>query len=280
MYIRVALGAFLLLHPFVSFSSQNIFKNDLDESFWLFSGNAHQCRLSQDVDGFGLVSLIADAGEPLVFNMQSNDIDGSLTFQGVQATPASWDRFEPYSLSPLGAVTVSSLTGEVLIEEAAPILDALYQGDWVHIGLMQADKPLTVAVSNVRFPTAVTDFLDCKNQLLPMGYRQVRDSTFYLSPNAATLTAEEWHRIDGIARYIRSQNTIKAVLVDGYMNSNARSSVKLRQSKDIADEVASLFVEKGIAPALIEVRAHGGRYPQDENQPAGKGRVRVRIVQL
>lgn len=81
MYIRVALGAFLLLCPFVSLSSQNIFKNDLDESYWLFSGNAHQCRLSQEVDGFGQVALIADAGEPLVFTLRSNDIDGSLTFQ-------------------------------------------------------------------------------------------------------------------------------------------------------------------------------------------------------
>ncbi|GAL07326.1 hypothetical protein JCM19237_3265 [Photobacterium aphoticum] len=42
------------------------------------------------------MALIADAGEPLVFTLRSNDIDGSLTFQGVQAIPASWDRFEPY----------------------------------------------------------------------------------------------------------------------------------------------------------------------------------------
>ena len=139
---------------------------------------------------------------------------------------------------------------------------------------------MTVEVSNVRFPTAAMDFLNCKNQLLPMSYREVRDSTFYLSPSSTALTREEWHRVEGIAQYLQSQQNIKAVLVDGYMNSQARNSVKLRQSKEMADEVASLFVEKGIAPSLIEVRAHGGRYPQEEGQPAGKGRVRVRIVQL
>lgn len=252
----------------------------MDDSTWLFNGNVHQCKVSQDIDGFGVVSLIAGAGESLTLHMKSNAIDGQSQYIGVTAIPASWDRFEPYAVEGLGTTTVSPLTGEIIIADAAPILDLLHRGNWIALSLSLASQPVQIEVSNVRFPTAVAAFLDCKNQLLPMSYRQVRDSTFYLSPFSTELTSEEWHRIDGIAKYIKLKRNIKAVLVDGYMNSQVRNSLKLRQSKEMADEVASLFIEKGIAPSLIEVRAHGGRYPQDEGQPAGKGRVRVRIVQL
>ncbi|MGF1726610.1 OmpA family protein [Photobacterium nomapromontoriensis] len=280
MYTRIVLASFLLFFSFASNSSQNKWNNDLDDSTWLFKGNAHQCKISQDIDGFGMVSLINNAGESLSLHIKSNEIDSATKYVGMNAIPASWERFKPYKIKGLGKITLSPLTGEMVIADAAPILDLLHRGDWFELSLSVAGQVTLVDVSNVRFPAAVAAFLDCKNQLLPMSYRQVRDSTFYLSPFSTELTTEEWYRIDGIVKYIKSQRNIKAVLVDGYMNSHQRDSMKLRQSKEMADEVASLFVEKGIAPSLIEVRAHGGRYPKEEGQPASKGRVRVRIVQL
>ncbi|KLV06618.1 hypothetical protein ABT56_08330 [Photobacterium aquae] len=279
MYIQAVLACFLLLYSVASQATLVKWHNSLEDSTWTFTGSATECTLSQPVQGFGTLSFNLQAGKPLSFQLSSNRVKQDTYFIALHVMPPAWENFAPFELEGVGSAIVSGITSKMVINNAAPMFEQLMQGHWLNVAISVASGAANIEVSNVRFTRASDEFLACQNRLLPMGFSQVRDNTFFLSPYSTKLSELDLMRLDGIARYIEAKGNIKKVLVDGYMNSNARNSIKLRQSKEIADELASLLIERGVSPKLISVRVHGGRYPKEKGQPADKGRIRVRVVQ-
>ena len=85
-----------------------------------------------------------------------------------------------------------------------------------------------------------------------------------------------------LAEYVKLDDKVSKVLIDGHTDNVGSPLANLQISRVRADDVASVLEEAGVAAGLIEVRAHGSRYPVAGNETelgkAKNRRVTVRLI--
>lgn len=275
----------LWLLAMVSASSYAVtFRSSIDESEWQLEASKFNCRLSQAIPAFGDAVFEREAGETVRFILKPIENIHFKKGASLVAEAAPW---QP-GIAPrnIAALEAEELTGHVNVDTpyAKNMLAALYKGmmptftspEWYG-----TQEPLRVAVSAVNFQSAYDDYVSCTAGLLPVNYRQVA-RTALLFPSAAwRLSDSSRERLDLIALYVKNDEAVKGIFVDGHSDNLGRRLMNRDLSKRRAEEVTAYLINLGLDPEIITTRYHGERYPVvKNNSKANRDRNRRVTIRL
>ncbi len=258
------------------------FRSSIDDAKWELEASKFSCRLSQLIPSFGDAVFEHEAGESVRFVLKPTenihfDKGAKLVAEAAPWQPGMSPRF-------IGSVKAMERTGHLSVkpDHAQNMLAALYKGlmptftapEWYG-----TDESLRVSVSAVNFQSAYSDYVACTAGLLPVNYRQVA-RTAILFPSAQwRLSDTSRERLDLIALYVKNDDSVKGVFVDGHSDNMGRRLMNRDISKRRAEEVTAYLINLGIEPNMITTRYHGERYPVVKNN-SKKNRDRNRRVTI
>ncbi|MGF1757539.1 OmpA family protein [Photobacterium sagamiensis] len=273
----------MLVVSCAGYAGDNVWISPLDSSTWVFSGNKTACSLSHDVEGFGVAKIIAEAGVGTRLEIISKELKKKWSNYSVNSMPAFWAIDEVKPLDYQNDVSFSLLTNELIFNNADDVFERLDQGEWIQVNLNgNGQRNDTIVISNVNFEVPAKQFSACKTDLISLNYQQIRSSEFYYSSGSTLVSKKDIRTVYAISEYVRSVRSIKKILIDGYSDSQGRSAVNLRMSRERAEEMAALLIEFGVPHKMIQIRSHGDRYPIADNHFAGgrkkNRRVTVRLI--
>ncbi|MCW8330709.1 OmpA family protein [Photobacterium sp. SDRW27] len=283
MVRRSSIILLILLLSFSVYSRENVKISALDNSQWVFSGNNTICSMAHEIKGLGVAKIIAEAGEELRLELKSNQLTELTEYRSVYRVPPVWSRDTAKYIDDIGEVFYSQATGNLIINSANSVFEHLKQGAWIKV-ILNNGRQINdgVVLSNINFAVPAEAFAACRNNLMPVNYQQVRNSEFYFESGSTTLSKYSHRALGGISEYVKATPSISKILIDGYSDNRGRTGVKLRMSKERAEEVAALLIEFGIPHTMIQIRSHGDRYPIANNaHEAGRKknrRVTVRLI--
>ncbi|MFT6350862.1 MAG: outer membrane protein OmpA-like peptidoglycan-associated protein [Neptuniibacter pectenicola] len=280
MLVRVIVSLLIL---FSAASVQAMtFRSSIDDAKWELEASKFSCRLSQMIPSFGSAVFEHEAGETVRFILKPTE---NIHFTEGAKLVAEASPWQP-GIAPrfIGSLKPEEQTGFIKVEpaQAQNMLAALYKGmmptftskEWYG-----TNESLRVSVSAVNFQSAYSDYVGCTAGLLPVNYRQVA-RTAILFPSAQwRLSDASRERLDLIALYVKNDDSIKGIFVDGHSDSMGRRLMNRDMSKRRAEEVTAYLISLGLDPTSITTRYHGERYPVVENN-SKKNRDRNRRVTI
>lgn len=258
------------------------FRSSIDDSKWELEASKFTCLLSQVIPSFGNAVFEHEAGESVRFMLKPTE---TIHFQKGGKLVAEAAPWQPGVVPKyIAAVKAEERTGHIKVEpkHAQNMLAALHKGmmptfttdEWYG-----TNESLRVSVSAVNFQSAYDDYVACTAGLLPVNYRQVA-RTAILFPSAQwRLSDASRERLDLIALYVKNDDAVKGVYVDGHSDNMGRRLMNRDISKRRAEEVTAYLISLGLEPTMITTRYHGERYPVVENN-SRKNRDRNRRVTI
>lgn len=277
--------AMLSLLVFLSTSAQakNI-QAPLDKVDWQFSGDRFSCKLTKDLKFDGSVAFIANSAEPYLVSFTSSQRPYFVDKVSLSVNYSPWEQNE--SLLELLQGQKNGQQGLTFegTESLHYLLNKMEKGAWgrISVSYNQHQETKSWDIPAVSFAPSYQAFKSCLTQLLPVGYEQAKDNTFLFARSESRVSAEQRQMLSDIARYIRYDQGISALLIDGHTDRTGTSLDNLWLSRQRAQAVADELVALGIRRDLIQLRAHGQRYPlqQGSNTDANQQnrRVQLRLV--
>lgn len=260
------------------------FRPSIDDSKWDLEASKFSCVLSQSIPAFGRAVFEHEAGESVKFVLKPTE---NIHFQKGAKLVAEAAPWQP-GVAPreITSVKPEEVSGHLNVESkyAQNMLAALYKGlmpTFSTSSWYETNETLRVSVSAVNFQSAYSDYVGCTAGLLPVNFRQVA-RTAILFPSAAwRLSDSSRERLDLIALYVKNDDSVKGIYVDGHSDNLGRRLMNRDLSKRRAEEVTAYLINLGLDPNMITTRYHGERYPVVENNnKANRDRNRRVTIRL
>ncbi|MGR5352818.1 OmpA family protein [Vibrio sp. DNB22_19_2] len=255
----------------------------MDLSSWDYKGNQLECRLIHTDIPYGKFYFRAETDNRLFFISEVKDGDEKWNSASLQTQSAPWNGELITNL--LASQTAPEATRRFeFVKGSELLLDGITKGNWVTLSLVGGDAS---SLSELTLPTiqiqpALASFKACRERLPKLSFSQARDLVLPFQFGQKTLTPSQLETIAALYSYVSADNRVTKILVDGHTDNVGSDVVNLTISRQRAEQVAKALVGKGIDANLIEVRAHGSRYPiASNNTSAGQmknRRVTLRLV--
>lgn len=271
----------MLLIP-VQFAHSVTFRAPIDGVKWFVEGSPFVCQLIHPIPAFGEAVFEQEAGENVQFLLipaQSQQLNGRVR---LVAEAAPWAP----GMAPRRITEVQTEQGSVRIrgESAASVLAALHQG---MMPTFSADRwfgtnqAVSINILAVNFQQAYSDFLECLVELLPVNFRQIARTAVLFPTAEHQLSDATRARLDLIAQYVLTDDTVQQIFVDGHTDNDGRRLLLRDLSQRRAEEVTRYLVSRGVDESMIVTRFHGDRYPVVENDtPENRQRNRRVTIRL
>ncbi|MFV3305425.1 flagellar protein MotY [Pseudomonas sp. NY15181] len=257
------------------------FQPRLESAEWTVAGDQFECRLSQNVAGFGLGEFVWRAGEQPTFRLKSQQDwfgRGSATLLAAAPPwrPGQGD-------VNLGAVQVGG--GEVPFnssqQQAGRLLSGLLEGRTPEVRHRTRDGDrLLVRLLPTHFAAGYAQFQDCSAKMLPVNFDQVRQSQIGF-PGGTELDALGRAKLDIILQYLKADPSVNRIEIDGHSDNSGNRLVNRDTSRRRAVAVMEYLKANGVPESQIIVRFYGERYPLVKNSSeANRARNRRVTVNL
>lgn len=258
------------------------FRADVDSVEWTVEGSPFACQLVHPIPTFGEAVFEQEAGENVVFMLlpaQSQQLSGRVR---LIAESAPWSP----GMAPRSIASVQAQQGSIRVEgdQAAGTLAALHEGMMPTISgdrWYGTVESVTVNVLPVNFQAGYADFMECLVDLLPVNYRQIARTAVLFPTAEHQLSDATRARLDLIAQYVLTDDTVEQIFVDGHTDNDGRRLLLRDLSQRRAEEVTRYLVSQGVDESMIVTRFHGDRYPVVENDtPENRQRNRRVTIRL
>lgn len=252
----------------------------IENTEWKLSGSIFECRFEQPLPEYGNGVFYHQAGEDIVFQLETRKNLMKEGKAGVSITPAPW---HPSKKSEhLGyADLIDDLPNlELDPERSNQFLHALLEGKQPVITrrtYYDESKFIKIHLSAIHFKDFYIKYLKCVDQLLPMNFSQVARNKIYFGGGKEGLSPEDEELLDRIIFYMNNDPRVFALYIDGHSDNRGRRYDNRQLSKRRAEAVERYFIKKGINPDMVTLRFHGQRYPISSNNTAS-GRAKNRRV--
>jgi outer membrane protein OmpA-like peptidoglycan-associated protein len=264
-------------------SKQNLVQN-YENSTWSVSSNPFACSLKQRFDNYALleVKTVPAQQQQLVFTWLLQD--KPITSVHVLSRIADWQP-ENTVLTPLNFMSkdLKDLKdNEVQFSaDMTPLLRVIKQGGWLDTLVSFGDEQLRLTFTNTHSDKIVADYQQCLANLSPLSWEQARDHQLQFASGQRTVTTvKDLKFLKDLVRYISLDSRVSKVLVDGHTDNTGSPLSNRLLSKERADDVAARLIEFGLPKDMLEVRAHGQRYPIIKNSEQGRSSNRRVLVRL
>jgi outer membrane protein OmpA-like peptidoglycan-associated protein len=254
----------------------------IENTEWKLSGSIFECRFEQVLPEYGSGVFYHQAGEDIVFQLETRKNLMKAGKAGVSITPAPW---HPSKKSEHLGYTdlIDELPNlELDPERSNQFLHALLEGKQPVITrrtYYDESKFIKIHLSAIHFKDFYTKYLKCVDQLLPMNFSQVARNKIYFGGGKEGLSPADEELLDRVIFYINNDPRVFALYIDGHSDNRGRRYDNRQLSKRRAESVERYFIKKGINPEMVTLRFHGQRYPIATNKTAA-GRAKNRRVTI
>ncbi len=255
----------------------------MDLSTWLYKGNKFECNLMHSNIPEGKFYFRAEPNNRVSFIADVHNNNNKWNGAVLLSESAPWEgellKKEEASLAFTSATNQFAFSHGI-----ESLLASISSGSWVTLSLSGSEGS---ALSSITLPTiqiqnALTSFNQCRDQLPKLSYSQARDVNLPFQFGQKTLSRSQQSTLAALYSYISVDDRVTKILVDGHTDNVGSQLANLNVSRQRAEQVAEALVQQGVDRSLIEVRAHGSRYPiASNNTQAGQAknrRVTLRLV--
>lgn len=271
----------ILVSPIASAGSQ-FYGASIDKAKWRTSGNRLECRLSQDIPGYGKATFKHRALHAIEFRV-SSDYRPREPSQAILFTnPPIWKRYANRTM--LGRVPLSTNKDMIIVPEDWAYRMALelregMEALWTYADFADGKDIVTVKVLPIRFEPAWRDFQECSQHLINYSYEDVRFSAFYFTKKSMRLSASEKAYLNKLAEYVSLDTDYQHIRINSHTDSRGVRGSNLAISKQRANVVKNYLINKGVNAKRFIIVARGEKKPKYNNRTAS-GRAKNRRVEI
>ena len=276
----ISMGCVLALSP--AWAGFQFYGARIDEAKWRTSGNRLECRLSQEIPGYGKATFRLHSLESMEFRVSSNYIPRKDSQALVFVRPTSWKKYANQSI--LGRVPLSPQKDVLVVPEDWAYRMALelregMEAVWSHSDWADSRDIVTAKVLPIRFESAWRDFERCNENLIDYGYNDVRFNTFYFGKKSMRLSRKEKSYLNKLAEYVLLDSDYQYIKINSHTDSRGVRGKNLAISKRRANMVKNYLVNKGVNPKNFVIVARGEKKPKYNNRTKS-GRAKNRRVEI
>ncbi len=255
---------------------------ELDMAKWQSSGNRLECRLSQQIPGYGEALFRHRALQALEFRVIPAYTPRKPDQAVVFINKPSWKRFTNNKV--LGRVAVASSKVAISMPEdwAFRLSLSLREGmeaAWSHADWGDGKDLVTASVLPINFEPAWRDFIACSQNLIDYGYNDVRAYTFYFNKKSMHLGRKEREKLDKLAEYVSLDPDYQFIRIVSTTDSRGMRRINLAVSRNRANMIKNYLVKKGVNPKRFVILARGEKKPKYNNRTR-TGRAKNRRVEI
>ena len=280
-YVVYCCCLLLLLCTQRALAERNI-QQHYEQSIWSVESDPFYCKLAQTLDGYARLSVESkpSSEQTLIFKWLLTE--RSITDVQIYARQADWQRSD--SISPdINFFTTNIDQQEIHFNTGiASVLRAIKEGFWLDVIVGFGDEQLKLTFTTTFSNNVIAEYQACRKQLAPLSWQNARDNEISFASGERTVKKPaDLKLLEDLVRYIALDKKVTKVMVDGHTDNVGSALANRLLSKERADDVASRLVEFGLAEKMIEVRAHGQRYPKSNNKSqAGQSSNRRVLIRL
>ena len=276
----ISMGCVLALSP--AWAGFQFYGARIDEAKWRTSGNRLECRLSQEIPGYGKATFRLHSLESMEFRVSSNYIPRKDSQALVFVRPTSWKKYANQSI--LGRVPLSPQKDVLVVPEDWAYRMALelregMEAVWSHSDWADSRDIVTAKVLPIRFESAWRDFERCNENLIDYGYNDVRFTAFYFGKKSMRLSRKEKSYLNKLAEYVLLDTDYQYIKINSHTDSRGVRGKNLAISKRRANMVKNYLVNKGVNPKNFVIVARGEKKPKYNNRTKS-GRAKNRRVEI
>lgn len=270
------IGLFALSFPV--YAEQDI-KVPMDLSKWIYNGNQFECKLTHTEVAEGKFYFRALPNNKLFFqidlsNINKKFVSGELYYQ---APPWAVNS----SSVPLSSAKLDEKQSARFLQGIDELLLAMQTGHWIKLSLSgnKTSASQALILPTMQAADAISRFTRCRDNLPAMSYSEARDVVLSFAFGQRNLSTAQTRRLKALTSYLKADKRVTRILIDGYTDSVGSTVSNLDISRQRAELVAAELKTLGVKPEMLEVRAHGARYPLATNKTE-QGRAKNRRVTL
>ncbi len=279
-FLSVVVGLLLALTQNVSMALE--YGSGIGDTTWKLSGSIFECRFEQVLPEYGNGVFYHQAGEDIIFRLETRRNMMKTGKAGISITPAPWHPSQKSEHLGYTDLLPESPNLELDSERSNQFFHALLEGKQPVITrrtYYDNDKIIKIHLSAIHFKDFYYKYLKCVDQLLPMNFSQVARSKVLFGGGKEGLSPKDEEMLDRIIFYIQNDPRVFALYIDGHSDNNGRRYDNRQLSKRRAESIERYLIKKGIDPEMITLRFHGQRYPIASNKTAS-GRAKNRRVTI
>jgi outer membrane protein OmpA-like peptidoglycan-associated protein len=260
------------------FAFQNI-NIPMDLSAWGYSGTKVKCTLTHLDTSYGKFYFRSLPDNQLSFEFRLNKKSKYWTYATLSKVSPPW--VEPAFVVPVTTAQKGSSGQFSFRRNMKALLQDIAQGQWIQVMLSgkESSASETITIPLVRIHRELKKFQSCRNRLPAMSYRQARTVVLHYTNGQRQLSASQLRQLKDMVTYIDVDSRIQHILIDGHTDNTGPSITNLNLSRARAEDVAGVLKKYGVKSDLIQIRAHGSRYPVSSNHTA-EGRAKNRRVTI
>lgn len=234
----------------------------IENSEWqVTQQNRLACTLSHPIPGYGdaLFTSVASKQLNMEFELDMLLLPKKFGVAAVYSVPPSW--MPGHSRKTIADMTIRTQYDGDLPEQAAwTMLSELEKGYWPTLYYQdwynQYDK-VSVGLNAANFASSYRDFVQCVSNLLPYSFEDIAYTVLSYEKNSVELTKYSKKRLAMIGDYLKEDNELELVLLDGYTDSYGGRWNNEQLSIRRANVVKDYFASMGVPMDRIAVTGHG-----------------------
>ena len=254
----------------------------IDQAKWRTSGNRLECRLSQDIPGYGEAIFKHRALNSLEFRVSSDYQPREPSQAILFANPPVWKRYANRTM--LGRIPIGVDKDIIVVPEDWAYRMALelregMEAVWTHADFADGKDIISAKVLPILFEDAWRDFQRCGTNLIDYSYDDVRSSVFYFSKKGMRLSAEDKAYLNKLAEYVSLDTNYQHIQINSHTDSRGVRRLNLATSQKRANMVKDYLIKKGVSAKRFVIVARGEKKPKYNNRTAS-GRAKNRRVEV
>lgn len=246
-----------------SYCHADYYATPMLQAGWQVNSSKTRCQMIQDIPYYGSAEFILRAGEKLQFSIQEKRNKANIVKANLATFASPWVHEtsapevylvyldQPVEIGGYGRLAVYGNAAESMI-------DALLEGDFPTFTYVRAAPDLNleetrVAVSAIKFSESYENFISCRKQLLPFGFKAVNNKLLFFKNASTTLSTEEGQLLEQLGRYLKAVKKSKVAI-----QSETALVGKLDRQwfNKRAAKVIQLLTKKGINKNRLSVQSH------------------------
>ncbi|HEB55966.1 MAG TPA: OmpA family protein [Gammaproteobacteria bacterium] len=256
IYLLIPLACLLALPARAGYQ---FFKAPVAKSTWVVESTPLICRLRHAIPLYGEVEFVRRVKAELEFSVHVKQAANRPEFARLLSRAPEWMHIaiardfgsipvvegkEPFYLHNGWARRMAAELAEGMD------LQLVYR-DW-----SDGSDEITVTVLPVNFLEAWSKFQTCEKQLLNFNFADVRKTVIQYGVGKTRLDRGTQHRLDQMIRYMKIDNSVRGIRIDGYTDSKGLQRVNIVVARRRANTVRDYFIKHGISRNRIRVHAH------------------------
>ena len=282
MSISTIVSACLIMLSSPAWSGSQFYGASISQAKWRTSGNRLECRLSQEIPGYGKAMFKHRALNSMEFRVSSDYKPREPSQAILFAKPPVWKQYANSTM--LGRIPVSVNNDIIVVPEDWAYRMALelregMEAVWTHADFSDGKDIVTAKVLPILFEDAWRDFQQCGESLIDYGYDDIRSSVFYFAKKSLRLSQKEKAYLNKLAEYVSLDPDFQYIQINSHTDSRGIRGFNLSISRKRANLVKNYLVKRGVDAKRFVIVARGEKKPKYNNRTKS-GRAKNRRVEV